>query len=73
MEYRRRSIIKAISYRFYSTCITFTLSWLVTGTMKTAVLIGGSDFFVKIGTYYFYERVWNRFGFGRQRQPDYEI
>lgn len=73
MDYRRRSIIKAVSYRFYSTCITFTLSWLVTGTMKVALLIGGSDFFVKIATYYIYERIWNRFGFGRATVPEYEI
>ena len=73
MDYRRRSLIKAISYRFYSTCITFTLSWLVTGTVRTAALIGGSDFFVKIVTYYIYERIWNRFGFGRKAQPEYEI
>lgn len=73
MEQRRRSIVKAVSYRFYSTCITFLLSWLVTGTMKLALLIGGSDFVVKIVTYYVYERAWNRFGFGRATQPEYEI
>ncbi|TFG48150.1 MAG: DUF2061 domain-containing protein, partial [Candidatus Brocadiia bacterium] len=35
--------------------------------------IGILDTFVKIGAYYFHERVWDRLNFGKRKPPEYNI
>jgi len=62
-----RHVIKSISYRIYSSCITVTIATFVTGDAKAAFAIGGVDFFVKIFTYYIHERVWFHIPFGLQK------
>ncbi len=62
-----RHVIKSISYRFYSTCITITIASFVTGNTKLAFTIGGADFIIKIFTYYIHERVWFYIPFGLQK------
>jgi len=62
-----RHVIKSISYRFYSTCITITIASFVTGSTKTAFAIGSADFFIKIFTYYIHERIWFYIPFGLQK------
>jgi len=65
MERRRRSIIKTISWRIIALIITTTITWIVTGSVKFAALIGGIDTLVKLLAYYYHERWWNRIPFGR--------
>lgn len=66
---RVRHFVKSISYRIYSSCITFGISFFATGDAKIGLSIGVLDFFVKIGSYYIHERVWYRIKFGlRNRQ-----
>jgi len=62
-----RHVVKSISYRFYSTCITITIASFVTGSSKLAFAIGSADFFIKIFTYYIHERVWFYIPFGLQK------
>jgi uncharacterized membrane protein len=62
-----RHVVKSISYRFYSTCITITIASFVTGSTKTAFAIGSADFFIKIFTYYIHERIWFYIPFGLQK------
>ena len=62
-----RHVVKSISYRFYSTCITITIATFVTGSSKAAFAIGSADFFIKIFTYYIHERVWFYIPFGLQK------
>ena len=62
-----RHVVKSISYRIYSSCITVTIATLVTGDAKAAFAIGSVDFFVKIFTYYIHERVWFHIPFGLQK------
>jgi len=62
-----RHVVKSISYRFYSTCITITIASFVTGNTKLAFTIGGADFIIKIFTYYIHERIWFYIPFGLQK------
>ena len=73
MESHVRTISKALSWRFIATLITFTVAWLVTGKLTFAVEIGIVDTLIKLGAYYFHERLWIRVKFGKLRRPEYEI
>jgi len=73
METHTRSILKAISWRFIATLITFSTAWLLTGTVDVAIKIGLLDTVIKMGAYYMHERGWNRLDFGKLEQPDYQI
>ena len=63
-ETKRRSIIKAVTYRSLATIATFTLAYLFTGDLKIASSIGVLDFGVKFAIYYFNERIWTFVGWG---------
>ncbi len=73
MESHIRTITKALSWRFVATLITFSVAWLVTGKLTFAVEIGIVDTLIKLGVYYFHERLWIRVKFGKLRRPEYEI
>lgn len=61
-----RSIIKAISWRTLGTLDTFLLSWLITGEVKLAMAIGGTEVLTKMALYWFHERAWNRVRWGQR-------
>jgi uncharacterized membrane protein len=65
---KARHFVKSISYRIYSSCITFCISYWATGSAKVGMSIGVADFFVKIGSYYVHERVWYRIKFGLKKR-----
>jgi uncharacterized membrane protein len=73
METHLRSIAKAISWRAGGTVVTFAIALLVSGKIDLAVKVGLLDTFVKIGAFYFHERIWHRISFGKLKQPEYEI
>ena len=73
-ERQRRSILKAISWRFTGTVDTFLLSFLVTGQIKLAFYISGFEVFTKIALYFVHERIWNKIRFGKEKfSVEYEI
>jgi uncharacterized membrane protein len=61
-------LIKSITYRFYSSFITFLISYFITKQVSTGVFIGLSDFTIKIFTYYFYEYIWEKIKDFKQKQ-----
>ncbi len=73
MESHGRTIAKALSWRFVATTITFTVAWLITRKLTFAAEIGIADTIIKLGAYYFHERLWIRVKFGRLIRPEYEI
>ncbi len=73
MESHFRTITKTLSWRFVATLITFSVAWLVTGKLTFAVEIGVADTLIKLGAYYFHERLWIRVKFGKLIRPEYEI
>lgn len=60
-----RSLVKAVSWRALGTLDTFLLSWLITGEVKLAAAIGGTEVITKMALYWFHERAWNRISWGR--------
>ena len=63
-ERKRRSIIKAITYRATATLATFTLAFVFTGSIEIAGQIGVLDFFIKFSIYYLNERLWTKITWG---------
>ena len=59
-----RHILKSLTYRVYSSCITSLIATLVTGNASLGFTIGTADFFIKIFTYYIHERIWYKIPFG---------
>ncbi len=73
MESHIRTIIKAFSWRFIATLVTFTIAWVITKELTFAVEIGIADSLIKLGAYYFHERAWIGVKFGKLKKPEYEI
>ncbi len=53
-----RSLAKALSWRIVATLTTSIIAYIVTGSLDTAVLIGGVEFVLKFVIYYLHERAW---------------
>ncbi|MFH1370073.1 MAG: DUF2061 domain-containing protein [Planctomycetota bacterium] len=73
METHLRSIAKAVSWRIGGTVVTFAVVLLISGKINIAAKVGLLDTFIKIGAFYFHERIWHRIGFGKLKRPEYEI
>ena len=73
METHLRSIAKAISWRVGGTIVTFIVTLLISGQIDLAAKVGLLDTFIKIGAFYFHERIWHRIGFGKIKSPEYQI
>ena len=65
-ETKRRSIVKAITWRTLGTLDTIVIAYLLTGKIKTAVSIGGIEVFTKMFLYFFHERIWNMIKWGKR-------
>ena len=57
-ESHLRSIVKAFSWRFVSTCTTFVIVYIVTSELSVATSIAGMEVVIKMILYYFHERAW---------------
>ena len=66
---RRRSFVKAISWRLCGSLDTTILTLLVTGNFKYAVQIASAEAITKIVLYYIHERIWRKVPWGRLDAP----
>ena len=57
----RQKIIKAVTYRVYSSLITFIISLILTQNIIVSLSIGVLDSILKIFTYYLFEVLWLKF------------
>ena len=67
---KKRSLVKAFTWRFTATIDTFIISYLVIwqsdfSTLETAGLIAGFEIITKITIYYFHERLWSYISWGK--------
>ena len=60
-----RSIVKSVSWRIIGTIDTMIISWIITGKLNTALLIGGVEVITKMVLYFFHERIWNSIKWGK--------
>jgi len=58
---KKRSLLKTISWRIIGTLDTMILSWIITGSWKFGLAIGGVEVITKMVLYYFHERAWYKF------------
>jgi uncharacterized membrane protein len=59
-----RALVKTLLYRTLMVAITITVAFFVTGNTGEALSIGLVANVVKTGTYYGYERLWDRIAWG---------
>lgn len=65
MEVKRRSILKAFTWRFLATLVTVCVSFVLTKSVHIALGIGAFDTVIKLFAYYYHERVWSRISWGK--------
>lgn len=58
-ESHYRSLMKALSWRIWATATTALISYIVTGSMRYAFVIGFFEVISKITLYYLHERMWS--------------
>ncbi|TMM45332.1 DUF2061 domain-containing protein [Qipengyuania marisflavi] len=63
-ESLRRTSTKTASFRTIATLDTILLAWFFTGSVQTALSIGGLEVFTKLALYFMHERIWARLPFG---------
>ncbi|WP_049937935.1 DUF2061 domain-containing protein [Haloplanus natans] len=61
---RSRALVKTLGYRLLMIVVTVVVAWLVLGDLRDAASIGIVANAVKTGTYYAYERFWDRIAWG---------
>ena len=67
---RKRSVIKAITYRGVIVCLDFLAVYLLTGKVSTATtFMIVSNVYTTVG-YFLHERLWARIKWGLEPQPE---
>lgn len=57
-ESHLRSVLKGVTWRIVATSTTMIITYWYTGKIDTALMVGGTEFLLKIGIYYLHERAW---------------
>jgi len=63
-----RSVAKSISWRLIGSIDSILISWIITGVLSGAFILGGSELVTKILLFYIHERVWVKIKWGRKFQ-----
>ena len=72
-ETKKRSILKAISWRTVATMTTAVLVFIFTGQFALALTIGLLEVFAKMALYFFHERLWQKISFGKKEIPSFVL
>jgi adenylylsulfate kinase len=72
-ETKKRSILKAISWRTWATITTAVLVFIFTGRFALAITIGLLEVIAKMVLYFFHERLWQRIGYGKKEIPAFVL
>jgi len=62
---KSRSFAKAWSYRVFGTLTSFIVVYLITQEIVLSSLIAFWETVLKVGIYYWHERIWNKIKWGR--------
>jgi len=57
-----RHLAKTITWRIVGTIDTMILGWLITGSIKMGLAIGGTEVITKMFLYFFHARAWYKWG-----------
>jgi adenylylsulfate kinase len=72
-ETKKRSILKALSWRTWATITTAIIVFVFTGELALAVTVGFLEVFAKMGLYFFHERLWQKIRFGKKEIPSFVL
>ena len=64
-ESYKRSVAKALSWRFIASGATFIISLFVSADLSVAGTIAAIQFVANIILYFIHERIWNKVSWGR--------
>ncbi len=65
---RKRSIVKAITYRVFIVCLDFLVIYLLTGKVDVALgFMVVSNIYTTVG-YFVHERIWARIAWGLEKE-----
>jgi len=64
LQKQKRAVTKTVCYRLFMLLITVTVALVVVGDIGDALNIGLATNLLKTGTYYAYERLWDRVRWG---------
>jgi len=73
VEHPKRSIVKSLSWRLFSYCLTVIILYAYTKKIGQSLGVGAGIDFIKMILYYIHERLWNKTHFGRLKNQDYQI
>ena len=62
----KRTMIKGLTYRLLSSCVTVGLAYMFIGSFEIVIIIGVLDFIIKWVLYYLHERFWHQCHWGKQ-------
>src|SRR5210317_2249423 len=72
-ETKKRSILKAISWRTWATVTTAVLVFIFTGKFALAITVGLLEVFAKMALYFFHERMWHKIRYGKKEVPAFVL
>jgi adenylylsulfate kinase len=72
-ETKKRSVLKALSWRTWATITTAIIVFVFTGEIALAVTVGFLEVFAKMGLYFFHERLWQKIRFGKKEIPSFVL
>ena len=73
IDHPKRTLAKTLTWRLIAFVTTIVVVYLYSKDVKESITIGLVANLLKMGFYYFHERVWNRSSFGRVKEPEYSI
>jgi uncharacterized membrane protein len=56
----KERLLKSVVYRFYSSGIIFTITFVFTGRADISLKVSAIELFTKIFTYYLFEKLWDK-------------
>lgn len=68
LQKQKRAVTKTVCHRLFMLLITVTVALVVVGDIGDALNIGLATNLLKTGTYYAYERLWDRVRWGVSNQ-----
>ncbi len=72
-EHPKRSLVKSLTWRVIAFLTTIIVVYIYSKDIKASLVVGVGANVIKIGLYYWHERIWDKSDFGRTRPPEYQI
>lgn len=72
-ETKKRSVLKALSWRTWATITTAIIVFIFTGELALAVTVGFLEVIAKMALYFFHERLWQKISFGKKEIPSFVL